>query len=117
VDQPKFDVTHRSSNGRLDVINVKRLSPIRVAAVGNPGTHVASLISVLPGMSAIATRMMEKKTEKFDIPGIPEFVTSRTAEAARFFSGRSRDQKGQSSPKDVARGVDVGVGLVPTSPT
>jgi peroxiredoxin family protein len=56
----------------LDAINAKRLSHIKVAAVGNPGMHMASLIGVLPGMSAIATRMMEKKMEEFDIPGIPD---------------------------------------------
>jgi peroxiredoxin family protein len=58
----------------LDAINAKRLSHIKVAAVGNPGMHMASLIGVLPGMSAIATQMMEKKMEHNDIPGIPEFM-------------------------------------------
>jgi hypothetical protein len=44
-------------------------------------------------------------------------VTSRTVKAARFFSSRRRDQKGQSSPEDIASGVDVGVGFVPASLT
>ena len=56
----------------LDAIHKKRLEHIKVAAVGNPGMHMASLIGVLPGMSAIATHMMEKKMEEHDIPGIPE---------------------------------------------
>jgi peroxiredoxin family protein len=58
----------------LDAINAKRLDRIKVAAVGNPGMHMASLLGVLPGMSAIATHMMQKKMEAFDIPGIPEFM-------------------------------------------
>ncbi|HZM53608.1 MAG TPA: DsrE/DsrF/DrsH-like family protein [Acidimicrobiales bacterium] len=58
----------------LDAIHRKRLEHIKVAAVGNPGMHMASLVGVLPGMSAIATHMMEKKMETFDIPGIPEFM-------------------------------------------
>ena len=58
----------------LDAINAKRLDHIKVAAVGNPGLHMASFLGVLPGMSAIATKMMEKKMEEFDIPGIPEFM-------------------------------------------
>src|SRR5664280_2819366 len=45
----------------LDAINAKRLSHIKVAAVGNHGMHMASL-------------MMEKKMEQNDIPGIPEFM-------------------------------------------
>lgn len=56
----------------LDAIHAKRLEHIKVAAVGNPGMHMASLLGVLPGMSAIATRMMEKKMEAFDIPDIPD---------------------------------------------
>jgi peroxiredoxin family protein len=58
----------------LDAINAKRLDHIKVAAVGNPGLHMASFLGVLPGMSAIATKMMEKKMDEFDIPGIPEFM-------------------------------------------
>jgi peroxiredoxin family protein len=58
----------------LDAIHKQRLHHIKVAAIGNPGMHMASLIGVLPGMSAIATHMMEKKMKEFDIPDIPEFM-------------------------------------------
>ncbi len=58
----------------LDVINAKRIEHVKVAAVGNPGLHMASLLGVLPGMSAIATRMMERRMEENDIPGLPEFI-------------------------------------------
>ena len=58
----------------LDAIHAKRHEHIKVATVGNPGMHMATMLGGLPGMSAIATHMMEKKMEEFDIPGIPEFV-------------------------------------------
>jgi len=58
----------------LDAIHKRRIGHIKVATVGNPGMHIASLIGVLPGMSAIATKMMEKKMAGLDIPTIPEFV-------------------------------------------
>ena len=58
----------------LDAIHEKRHEHIKVATVGNPGMHMATMLGGLPGMSAIATHMMEKKMEEFDIPGIPEFV-------------------------------------------
>jgi len=58
----------------LDAIHKKRFEHIKVATVGNPGMHMATLVGGLPGMSAIATRMLEKKMEDFDIPSIPEFV-------------------------------------------
>ena len=58
----------------LDAIHAKRHEHIKVATVGNPGMHMATMLGGLPGMSAIATHMMEKKMEEFDIPSIPEFV-------------------------------------------
>ena len=58
----------------LDAIHAKRHEHIKVATVGNPGMHMATMLGGLPGMSAIATRMLEKKMDEFDIPPIPEFV-------------------------------------------
>jgi len=58
----------------LEAIICKRQSHIKVATVGNPGMHMASLVGALPGVSALATHMMENKMEKLDIPSIGEFI-------------------------------------------
>jgi peroxiredoxin family protein len=58
----------------LDAVHRKRVEHIKVATVGNPGMHIPSLVGVLPGMSAIATKMMEKKMSDLDIPPIHEFI-------------------------------------------
>jgi len=58
----------------LDAVHRERVDHIKVATVGNPGMHIASLVGVLPGMSAIATKMMEKKMSDLDIPPIHEFI-------------------------------------------
>ena len=58
----------------LDAIRKDRQARIKVATVGNPGMHMPSLLGALPGMSALATRMMQRQMEKLDIPPIPEFV-------------------------------------------
>jgi peroxiredoxin family protein len=58
----------------LDAVHRERVDHIKVATVGNPGMHIASLIGVLPGMSAVATKMMEKKMSDLDIPPIHEFI-------------------------------------------
>jgi peroxiredoxin family protein len=58
----------------LDAVHRERVDHIKVATVGNPGMHIASLVGVLPGMSAIATKMMEKKMSGLDIPPIHEFI-------------------------------------------
>ena len=73
----------------LDAIHKKRHEHIKVATVGNPGMHMATLIGALPGMSAIATHMMGKKMEELDIPPIPEFV-----ELIADSGGRLRGRRG-----------------------
>jgi peroxiredoxin family protein len=58
----------------LDAIRKHRQARIKVATVGNPGMHIPTVLGALPGMSALATRMMQRQMEKLDIPPIPEFV-------------------------------------------
>ena len=58
----------------LDAIHAKRIEHIKVATVGNPGMHMATLVGALPGMSGIATHMMEKKMSALDIPPVHEFI-------------------------------------------
>jgi peroxiredoxin family protein len=58
----------------LDAIRKDRYEKIKVATVGNPGMHLPSLLGVLPGFSALATKMMKRQMDKIDIPPIPEFI-------------------------------------------
>jgi peroxiredoxin family protein len=58
----------------LDAIDKRRHEQIKVATVGNPGLHLATLAGVLPGVSSVMTRYLEKKMDKLDIPPIPEFI-------------------------------------------
>ena len=58
----------------LDAIHTKRIDHIKVATVGNPGMHMATMLGGLPGMSALATHMMEKKMTALDIPPVHEFI-------------------------------------------
>ena len=58
----------------LDAIRTDRQAGIKVATVGNPGLHMPTLLGVLPGFSALVTKMMQRQIEKLDIPPIPEFV-------------------------------------------
>ena len=58
----------------LDAISKKRHEHIKVASVGNPGLHMATLAGALPGMPGLLTAYMERKMGKLDIPPIPEFI-------------------------------------------
>ncbi len=58
----------------LDAVTDKRMDKLKVATVGNPAMHIPTLIGGLPGVSAIATKMMSKEMEKMDIPPVREFI-------------------------------------------
>ena len=58
----------------LDAIHKARLDHVKVATVGNPGLHMATLLGGLPGVSSVVTHMLERKMEKLDIPPLHEFI-------------------------------------------
>lgn len=58
----------------LEALHQKKQHGIRIATVGNPAMHIPTVLGSVPGMSAMATKMMQKQMEKLDIPPIPEFL-------------------------------------------
>ncbi len=58
----------------MDAITKKKQNKVKVATVGNPAMGIPTLIGAIPGMSAMATKMMIKKMEKLDIPPVAEFI-------------------------------------------
>jgi peroxiredoxin family protein len=73
----------------LDAIRKDRHAHVKVATVGNPGLHMPTLVGALPGMSALATRMMGRQMEKLDIPPIPEFVELIADSGAHLYACRA----------------------------
>ena len=54
-----------------DVVHRSPTDHIKVATVGNPGLHLATMAGRLPGVSSVITHYLEKKMEKLDIPPFP----------------------------------------------
>lgn len=59
---------------------------MHVATVGNPAMHMPTMLSGLPGMEALATKMMKSKMEKLDIPSIDEFLEILSASGCRLWA-------------------------------
>ena len=70
----------------MDAITKAKQGRIKVATVGNPALGIPTLLGALPGMSALATRMMTKKMEALDIPPIAEFVQLCADSGVRLFA-------------------------------
>jgi peroxiredoxin family protein len=73
----------------LDAIRTDRYEKIKVATVGNPGMHLPTLLGALPGLSALATRMMKRQMAKIDIPPIPEFIELVADSGVRLYACRA----------------------------
>jgi peroxiredoxin family protein len=56
----------------LDAVNKKKVNSMKVAAVGNPGMPMPNILGMIPGMTAMATRMMKGKMAKAKVQSIPE---------------------------------------------
>lgn len=62
----------------LDIVNKKKYANLKVAPVGNPAmpVPVPNMIGMLPGMTAMASKMMKDMMKKSGVPTIPELITA-----------------------------------------
>ena len=90
----------------LDAIRKNRQGRIKVATVGNPGMHIPTLLGALPGMSALATKMMQRQIEKLDIPPIPEFVELVSDSGARLYACKASVDMFKLTEDDFVSQVD-----------
>ena len=58
----------------LDMINNRKMDNLKITPLGNPAMGMPNLVSVLPGITAMATSMMKKEIEKLDFPPVREFL-------------------------------------------
>ena len=61
----------------LDIINRKKYTSLQVAPVGNPAMPmpVPNMVGMLPGMTAMASKMMKGMMAKEGVPTIPELIS------------------------------------------
>ena len=58
----------------LNVLNKNKVGSLKVSPVGNPGMPMPNILGMIPGMTAMATRMMKGKIKETKTPSIPEMV-------------------------------------------
>lgn len=90
----------------LDAIRRDRQDHIKVATVGNPGMHIPTMLGGLPGMSALATHMMQREMERLDIPPIPEFVEMIADSGAGLYACKASVDMFKLTPEDFVDQVD-----------
>ncbi|MCW3974668.1 MAG: DsrE/DsrF/DrsH-like family protein [Candidatus Bathyarchaeota archaeon] len=58
----------------MDIITKKKCGNLKITPIGNPSLPIPNIVGALPGMTAMATKMMKKKIKKNKIPSIQEFI-------------------------------------------
>jgi peroxiredoxin family protein len=59
----------------MDMISKKTQDHLKFTILGNPATHMPQGLGGVPGMTAMATRMMKKQIADLDVPEVPEFLS------------------------------------------
>ncbi len=72
----------------LDIINKKKYRNLKVPPLGNPAMPVPmpNIVGALPGMTAMATMMMNSWMGKQNVPSIPELVDVCLESGVRFIA-------------------------------
>jgi peroxiredoxin family protein len=90
----------------MDAIVDKKMDHIKVATVGNPAMHMPTVLGAIPGISALATRMMSKEMEKLDIPPVREFMEMIHDSGCSIFACKASADMFRLKKEDFCRQVD-----------
>ena len=70
----------------LEAIQKEKLKHLHIATTGNPAMHIPTLLGGLPGMEALASKMMKVEMEKLDIPPVDEFLEILSASGTKLWA-------------------------------
>lgn len=90
----------------LEAIQKNKLNHLHTATVGNPAMHIPTMIGGLPGMEAIATKMMKKEMEKLDMPPVDEFIEILSASGVKLWACKLAVDMFKLEEKDLIDDLD-----------
>jgi len=72
----------------FDMITKSRMHDLKFTPVGNTAAHLPQGLGGLPGMTAMATRMMKKQIADIGVPEVPEFLEQIVASGGHLWACR-----------------------------
>lgn len=70
----------------LDIVTKNKSGKLHAGMLGNPSSPVPHSVMGLPGMEALATKMMKRKMDDLEIPDIPELLEILNDAGAELYS-------------------------------
>ncbi|MGB0849867.1 MAG: DsrE/DsrF/DrsH-like family protein [Bacteroidia bacterium] len=90
----------------LEAITKDKLDNLHVATVGNPAMHMPTMLGGLPGMEALASKMMKDKMEDLDIPPVSEFLEILNASGSKLWACKLAMDMFKLEEKDLIDDLD-----------
>jgi peroxiredoxin family protein len=72
----------------FDIIAKDRMNALKFTPLGNTATHIPQGMGGLPGMTAVATRMMRRQIAEVGVPDVPEFLEQIVASGGHLWACR-----------------------------
>jgi peroxiredoxin family protein len=94
----------------LDIINTKRNQHLQVAPLGNPAmpVPVPNLIGAIPGMTAMATRMMKGWMKDANMPGVDDLLDICRRSGVQLIACSTTMGVMKVDAADIIEGLDIG---------
>jgi peroxiredoxin family protein len=90
----------------FEMITKKTMGDLKFSPLGNTATHMPNSLSGLPGMTAMATRMMRKQIADLDVPEVPEFLEQIHASGGHLWACRMSADMMKLHEEDLYDGVE-----------
>ncbi len=94
----------------MDIITKKKSDKLKLAPVGNPSLPMPNILGMLPGMTAMATKMIKGKMKKSNMPSIPEMIKTAKELGVKFHACTPTMQLTGLTKEDLIPEVDDLIG-------
>ncbi len=94
----------------LDILHEEKSKELKLSAVGNPSMSVPNAVAALPGMDAMATRMMRKKIDENGTATVEELIELSLDQGVELQACQMTIELMEYDEEDFYDGVTTGVG-------
>lgn len=94
----------------LDILHEENSKDLKLSAVGNPNMPMPNVVAAIPGMDAVATRMMRKKIDENGTATIEELIDLSLEQGVDLQACQMTIELMDYDEDDFYDGVTTGVG-------
>jgi len=94
----------------MDIVTKGKSDKLKLASVGNPSLPMPNILGMLPGMTAMATKMIKGKMKKSNMPSIPEMIKTAKDLGVKFHACTPTMQLTGLTKEDLIPEVDDLIG-------